>query len=766
MVAEVKVVVTKDATTGLLSTTVTLPSDTEFNNYYVAPVAAQFDFSKALSGRTLKDGEFSFVLKDSNGQVLQTKTNDAQGKVSFDALSFTNTQVGTHKYTVEEVIPSEKEAGMTYDTMKAEVTVTVTKSGHTLTAVNTLPADTEFNNNFTPAATNAQFKFTKKLENGTLAADAFEFELLENGQVLQTKKNAADGSITFDAISYATEGTHTYTVREKSGSDTNIDYDDMVAEVKVVVTKDATTGLLSATVTLPSDTEFNNYYVAPVDINFDLSKKLKGRELRAGEFSFVLKDSAGNVVQTVQNDSTGKITFDKLSYQNGQEGVYNYTVEEVAGTDRTVTYDNMVAKIAITVTKNGHALATTVTYTNENGKDIDGNSTAGKEDKEFNNVVTPPDTPNFQPEKYVVSKEKYDITGNKLVDDDSELTDKYVDTNKDPYADKTNNNEAENINTKTLKKGDKVYYQVWLDTRDFTEAHHIQSVGVVDKYDSENLTINVNDIKAYDSVTGEDVTAKFDITIENGLIRAVSKAIYTSKSLGDVENTQVLDTTKFAFGRYYKFEIPAEIKQTAKDGVDIENTASQIVHQYDPTKKSVEKPEKPTEKRVVNLPTKVEFTFTKKLEGRELKAGEFSFVLKDKDGNVIETVSNDAEGKIRFTALEFKRGEEGIHSYVVEEIQGTEAGIEYDKMVAQVKIVVTKEGKVLVVNTELPSDTEFNNRVIPPMPPTPPTPPTDTPKSELPNTGTADSSASIALGVMAAVAGLGLMAKRRREDEI
>ncbi|KXU16428.1 hypothetical protein SORDD17_00361 [Streptococcus oralis] len=116
---------------------VTDANDKIFNNYYVAPVTAQFDFSKALSGRTLKDGEFSFVLKDSNGTVLQTKKNDAQGKVSFDALSFTNTQVGTHKYTVEEVIPSEKEVGMTYDTMKAEVTVTVTKSGHTLTAVNT-----------------------------------------------------------------------------------------------------------------------------------------------------------------------------------------------------------------------------------------------------------------------------------------------------------------------------------------------------------------------------------------------------------------------------------------------------------------------------------------------------------------------------------------------------------------------------------------------------------------------------------------------------
>ncbi|MFQ9597338.1 MAG: SspB-related isopeptide-forming adhesin [Streptococcus sp.] len=72
-----------------------------------------------------------------------------------------------------------------------------------------------------------------------------------------------------------------------------------------------------------------------------------------------------------------------------------------------------------------------------------------------------------------------------------------------------------NINTKTLKKGDKVCtHQVWLDTTKFTEAHNIQSVGVTDKYDSANLTVNGADIKAYDSVTGEDVTAKFDIKVE------------------------------------------------------------------------------------------------------------------------------------------------------------------------------------------------------------------------------------------------------------
>ena len=130
-------------------------------------------------------------------------------------------------------------------------------------------------------------------------------------------------------------------------------------------------------------------------------------------------------------------------------------------------------------------------------------------DKEFNNRVTPPEEPKFQPEKYVVSKEKFDITGDKLVDDDKELADKYADTNANPYADDASNNEKENLNTKTVKRGDKLVYQVWLDTTKFDAANkdNIQSVGISDDYDEAKLDLDATKIKAYDSVTGDDVTA-------------------------------------------------------------------------------------------------------------------------------------------------------------------------------------------------------------------------------------------------------------------
>ena len=104
-----------------------------------------------------------------------------------------------------------------------------------------------------------------------------------------------------------------------------------------------------------------------------------------------------------------------LNFKKGQEGTYNYTVEEVKGTDGTVQYDTMKAIVTVEV----HMM--------EQLKPLITNVT-DPADKEFNNTVRPPEKPKFQPEKYVVSKEKFDITGMKLVDDDTELKDKVGDT--------------------------------------------------------------------------------------------------------------------------------------------------------------------------------------------------------------------------------------------------------------------------------------------------------------------------------------------------
>ena len=100
-----------------------MPEDTEFNNYVVSPVVTKFDFTKKLAGRKLAAGEFSFVLKDAEGTEIETVKNDKDGNVKFKSLEFSKKEVGTHKYTIEEVAGTD--ATVTYDTMKAEVTIEV-----------------------------------------------------------------------------------------------------------------------------------------------------------------------------------------------------------------------------------------------------------------------------------------------------------------------------------------------------------------------------------------------------------------------------------------------------------------------------------------------------------------------------------------------------------------------------------------------------------------------------------------------------------------
>ena len=734
---------TTDTNVSATNPTVRTGTDTEFNNFVVAPVNVEFDFTKKLSGRNLKANEFTFNLLNEAGAVVGTAKNDLNGNIKFTGIKYKVSDLGTNSagkrndsktfnYTVKEVVPTTAEAGMSYDQMEAKVKVTVTKTGHTLTTATTYSSvngidangnpttgvDKEFNNTFTPNPVKVNLEFDKSLSNGTLNAGDFSFKLTGDGNVNETVTNKANGKINFSTLSFDKAGVYNYTVKEVAGTNTDVDYDAMTINVKVTVTKDANTGLLSASTVMTSsggeatdanDRVFNNYVVPAIPIRVDFKKALVGRPLKKNEFTFEMKDKNGVVVATGTNDEHGVVTFKQLpEVKNAQVGkVIKYTVSEKVPANKEfgVTYDNMVAEVSVTVSKNAdHTLKATVTYPGG--------------DTEFNNVVTPPTEPKFQPEKFIVNKEKFDITGNKLMDDDNELANEYTDTNANPYADGTANNEPENLNTKTVKKGDKIVYQVWLDTTNLKASDNIQAVGITDKYEADKLEINVADIKAYDSVTGADVTSKFVITVNNGEITATSKDEFIKD--------KVIDTTKFEFGRYYKFDIPATVKTTTPDGVDIENTANQIVHQYDPTKRDITKPEKPTQKRVVNLPVPLEFDFTKKLDGRNLVENEFTFVLK-KDGVAIQTVKNSAPdattgiAKIAFKPLEFTKADAGnTFTYTVEEVAGTDATVSYDNMVATIKVEVKHDGttKTTVVNMlQDAPDKEFNNKVKPPEEP-------------------------------------------------
>ncbi|WP_226386108.1 Spy0128 family protein [Staphylococcus sp. Marseille-Q1834] len=724
MVAVVLVNVIEDPSTGGLEAVIVNPDDTEFDNYYVKPKELDFGvkFTKELAGRPLQDGEFHFNMKDANGEVIATGTNNAAGEITFTFVdgkrpTYTNADAGkSFTYTVEEV-PSD-EQGMISDPMKATVTVNVTKDLHVLTATSVAPKDTEFNNLFTSTPIKAKIELTKVLTGKALTDGEFQFTLSENGEVIQTVTNK-DGKVSFDEISYNEEGLHTYTVKEVTGTDSNIDYDPMEATVTVNVTKNSTTGNYEATVITPDDTEFDNFYVAPKELNFDVefTKALTGRDLKDQEFQFNMKDANGEVIATGTNNAEGKISFTfvdgkRPTYTNADAGkTFTYTVEEVPSTEVGVTSDTMKATVTVNVTKDLHVLTAT---------------SVAPADTEFNNTFVPPTppTPHFQPEKFDLSVEKFDITGNKLLDDDSELANKYADTASNPYADQTDNNEPENINTKELNRGDTIVYQVWLDTTKLTEANKINKLGITDDYDE--TTVEVSDIKAYDSVTGQDVTHLFDITNENGIITATTKE--------SLVTDHVIDSTQMPFGRYYKFDIVGTVKADAVGGKEITNVANQSAQFFNPVKGGNEVPPPPTTEKRINKvkpePANIELKVTKKLEGGDLKGGDFTFVLTDLDHpeQPVQQATNDANGNVKF--LPIKYNEVGTHSYLVTEKVGTETDVDYDRMTIAVNIEVTRDEVTGNLKTNVKyvstggksvgaNDTEFNNTVIPPVPPTP-----------------------------------------------
>lgn len=353
--ADVTVQVARETTDGRekLVAKVVYPDDVIFNNKLVTPAKAKIQFSKELSksgvNQALTANEFQFVLKDSAGHVVQTVGNTADGHVNFSELTFD--KVGTYNYTVEEV--AGKDDAIVYDTMKAAVSITVTRDGDALVSTVVNPKDTIFNNKFaTPAQASIQFskELSKAGVNQALTANEFQFVLKdEKGNVVQTVGNTADGRVAFSNLSFEKPGTYTYTVEEVKGNNEDIIYDGMKAKVSITVTRDGEA--LVSTVTNPKDTIFNNYVkeLKPAKAKFVLTKVLAGRQLQDGEFSFVLKDEKGNVVQTVTNDAKGNINFDSINYD--KPGVYYYTVEEVKGYESNVVYDNMVAKLKVTVTK-------------------------------------------------------------------------------------------------------------------------------------------------------------------------------------------------------------------------------------------------------------------------------------------------------------------------------------------------------------------------------------------------------------------------------
>lgn len=392
---DLAVTVTDDGA-GNLNATYTITKDGEpvdtaaFTNTYTAKptevdLTVGLDAHKNLTGRDLRGGEFSFVVKE-NGTEVATGTNDANGNITFGNLFYTLADCGTHTYTVSEVIPKEnlRVPGVTYDTKEYTFTVEVVDQGDgTLRATVNKAENIVFNNTYAAADVQVPVTATKVLNGKPLTAGMFTFELKDaDNKVLSRPTNGvgedasaiAFSNLVFHASDLAgqTEKTFTYTVQEVNDKQTGMTYDDKVYQISVRVYDDGNGQLKTDAPSITVNGEpadaivFTNTYL-PNDFELTLqgSKSLTGRDLVNGEFSFVVQEMVDGQLQTVtngHNDADGNIVFNKIRYEAKDIGEHTYQVSEVNGNKTQIDYDDAVYTVKVNVYDDNGNLKADVTY--------------------------------------------------------------------------------------------------------------------------------------------------------------------------------------------------------------------------------------------------------------------------------------------------------------------------------------------------------------------------------------------------------------------
>lgn len=356
----------------LTATAVYGDAGNEFVNAYnltpkVSSVTDQITATKVLTGRDLglKAGEFRFELVEGD-KVVVTGTNNADGKIVMDPVTYE--AAGEHTYKLRETKAGAIENGITYSTAEYTIVTKVTDNGDGTLGVehklqNAKEATFENAYNVTPKdfSVTDMIKATKSLDGRDLKADEFRFELVEGNDVVATGTNDARGNITMSAVKYDKAGTHTYVLREAKGAEGNgITYDGKTYTVVTTIT-DNGKGKLEAKHELQDakTAAFENSYKPNPDEfsvteQITATKKLTGRGLAAGEFSFELVEGEGaKVVATGTNDADGKITMSKITYD--KPGTHTYTLREVNGgtTSKGITYSDAEYTIVTTITDNG-----------------------------------------------------------------------------------------------------------------------------------------------------------------------------------------------------------------------------------------------------------------------------------------------------------------------------------------------------------------------------------------------------------------------------
>ena len=793
-----------------------------FNNTYDAKGSVILTATKTIKvadgfDHTTKpaDGEFTFDLKDAAGNVLDTAKNDANGKVSFTReFQLSDLDGAASKdFTYTIVEQPGAEPGMVYDSHPLTYTVTVTDGGNgALNAkaiVTSASGSDTFTNTYQPAATGlalgAQKSYVKKDDNTPIVPKCGEFtfdvyegnltaEQLAGAKPVRTATNGADGSVNFDAFSYAKPGTHEYTIVERKGDLAYVTYDAAVHHAVVTVADNA--GTLQASVaydgtnvTKPSFT--NTYEAQATDSGaIALTKSVDvhdgSYQLKAGDFAFELVGSDGSVIQTQKNDAHGKVAFDKLTFDHA--GTFTYTVREVQPTG------DAPGVPGVTYTGKTYTL-TYVVKDNNDGKLAVESSTA-KPSKGTENGVTP-NTMTFA-NSYQPGATSYQISGIKVLENtdsatmrtpaDGEFTFALIDAATGQEIDRTTNAgiaftfkaisyAATGSHTYQVKEvagqdGTITYSDAVLDvTVSVTDDGSGQLTATANKtaadltftntYTPTATTATITGTKA---LTGRDLAEgefSFDLkdaagnvvqTVQNGVdgtfgfaplqLDKVGTYVYTvSERAGATANGVTYDTTVFtatvtvtenAETHALEAQVAYSKGGKAADAVAFSNS-------YAPAA------------------TEVKLGASKVLSGEDLKEGQFSFQLKDADGKVLQTAKNAADGTVGFEAISYDKP--GTYAYSISEVDDGQKNVMYDAAEHRVTVTVTDDGAghlVATVTYDGAVAPVFKNTYTPPtIPPTePPTnPPSKSPvpkeeKPGLPYTG--DTSLSpMALGGIA-----------------
>ena len=627
--------------------------------------------TKSLTGRSLKENEFSFEVKDADGNTVATGKNKADGTISFGALSYSLSDLSDGNggyvsskdftYTVSEVLPEGATAenkytvnGITYDASKFTVKVTVSYDVASGTMSAALDKDSDkvaFTNSY-DTKTSISLEGTKSLTGRNLKENEFSFEVKDAaGKKVAEGKNNADGTISFGNLAYSlsdlsdgkggylSSKDFTYTVSEvlpEGATEENnytvngITYDTSKFTVKVTVTYDAKTGTMSAALAEGTPgIAFSNTYTATGSTTITATKTLTGRSFQSGDnWTFTVTASPTTapmpehpvITTSATSGNSETLDFGKINYTLKDVGTYVYTITESGNITNVENDPNTARTVKVIVTDNG-----------------DGT---------------------------LKVEQKADATG-------LTFTNKYAEG-------ETTLGVTKVLSGREFKAGDAWTFNLTADSETAPMPAETSVTTTATSGNRQSLTFG---------------TIKY--------------------SLADVGNTYTYTITESGSG------------EGVTNDPNATRTVTVTVAEASDGKLAITRTESEggtVFTNIYNAAGSLTLEANKKLKNKTLEAGAFSFELKEltaENTKVLETIPNEADGSVNFTTINYTLADVGTHTYTVSEVKGSDGTVTYDGTVYTVEVTVTDAGngtlnvsKVIKKNGEKVDSIDFTNTYI------------------------------------------------------